>query len=114
MSTDAAADYRNACRELLQEAARRPSMFFRSLPELEAIMDGHSIAFRQCYPTLGACFDRDFSAWLYETTGASTAAGWVLAIKTLARRKKLANGRKPVPLFFDLVQDFLAQWGEQG
>jgi hypothetical protein len=95
------------CYAFIEEALLRPRMYFRDLPELEAILHGHGVAFGQ----LGLInreepFNRSFAAWLRRETGASAAAGWADAVTQLAE----AAGMDTEALFVERVRAFLREW----
>ena len=85
---------------------RTPSMFYRSLKELEAIVAGHQYAFAQ----LGVIdpqesFNYSFGQWLYEVKGVSASAGWAYAIESLMQIDA-SHGNE----FNELVMEFVDQW----
>jgi hypothetical protein len=92
---------------MLESIRTRPALYFRNLAELQAMMLGHETAFAQ----LGLIRDNDsfhkeFSAWLFNLTRQSMAAGWAAAIDELAREENCA----PNDLFFRHAQAFLNEW----
>ena len=107
MSSTSVSDYRNKCKQLLDDAFKYRSMYFRSLDELEAMMRGHCLAFHQLgLVGRGDSFHSCFSTWVHVTADASVAGGWALAIQNLAGDA----GQDPISLFSKLVSEFLDEW----
>jgi len=106
MTSTSDSDYLSHCRAFLAPMKRRPRMFFSSLPELETMMHGHSVAFLQLglIPDESAAFNYRFRDWLLDREKCSTASGWALAVENLAAQQV---GVSAVTLFFDLVTEFL-------
>ncbi len=100
--------YRKKCCELLRRILKQPNANYRSLRELQAILDGHYLAFEQLgYVDRKSSFHRSFSDWLRIHYKASCSAGWDIAIELLAREDGL---REPESLFLILVDKFLQEW----
>lgn len=99
--------YRQACTELIENVLLRPGMYFSSLGELEAIMRGHFVAFKQLkLISSDDPFHSCFGDWLYTKTGVSAASGWSHVIELLASAKK----ENPEEVFSTLVKEFLIHW----
>jgi hypothetical protein len=106
MSSFSDSDYRKFVADYIDKAIMRPSMYYRSLYELEALMGGHAFAFGQIGAIGRQTFNAGFGDWLYRYRGVSAAAGWARAIDLL----KEGSSVDPNRLFADLVRSFLSQW----
>ena len=107
MTSISESGYKYFCNDLVQRAIEKPSMYFKSLKDLECILYGHQEAFEQ----LGAIshmngFHFRFAEWLHAATGESTAAGWAFAIEKLAKSKK----EKSLVVFESFARQFIAEW----
>ncbi|MBL8892022.1 MAG: hypothetical protein JNL67_18750 [Planctomycetaceae bacterium] len=103
MTSISASEYWEYAMEIIRHAMRRPSMYFKTLNELEALMGGHAAAFQQLRVIeRDAAFSSAFSEWIMTTTGESCAAGWAYAIEQIAMRE----GNEVVTVFQRLAKDF--------
>ncbi|MEJ7595483.1 MAG: hypothetical protein WKF77_28540 [Planctomycetaceae bacterium] len=109
MLSISASDYRKACREVVQSALKRPQMYFESLRELEAIMQGHATAFSQLASIVREeTFHSQFSDWLFKLKGLSCAGGWAYAIEEQCKE----SGDDPVKVFGEYAGRFLDEWND--
>lgn len=84
-------------------------MYYGSLKEFEAYLNGHQMAFFQLGAiAAGDSFHSTFVDWLFETAKVSGAAGWYCALEQLAEREKKSEEE----LFQTLAPEFLAGWGK--
>ena len=83
-------------------------MYFQSLPEFEAILRGHELAFEQISGlSQHDLFHKRFSDWIYNRHELSCASGWAFAIVQYCAEKKL----DPFTVFQHYVGEFLDEWG---
>ncbi len=109
MTSISPSDYRKHCADLVLHAVKRPRMYYSELPLLEAVLDGHWLAFEQiCGVERSMSFQDSFSAWLDATRSVSVSCGWAYAITELAAE----TNADPDTLFADLVNEFLPGWIE--
>jgi len=82
-------------------------MYFNTLPELEAIMYGHGVAFQQLgvVSDSSETFNVRFGQWLEEYKRCSLSAGWGVAVEELAQKTEVDS----VGLFFALKDEFTDQ-----
>ena len=100
-------DYRHFCSELIYEALEKPSMYFRTLEELQSIMFGHYFAYMQLGAiTARQSFSNCFVEWLRKTSEVSFSLGWADGIEQMALETDLDS----VALFSQLVREFLSRW----
>ncbi len=108
MNSTSNCDYRKKCCELLRRILKAPKANYRSLRELQAILDGHYLAFEQLgYVDRKSSFHRSFSDWLRVNYKASCSAGWDVAIELLAKKD---GSTEPENLFLILIEKFLQEW----
>lgn len=101
-------DYRKKCCELLRRILKDPKANYRSLTELQAILNGHYLAFEQLgQAERKSSFQRSFSDWLRVNYKASCSAGWDIAIELLSKKDGLTE---PESLFLILIEKFLQDW----
>ncbi len=109
MTSISASDYRKHCADLLLHVVKRPRMYYSELRLLEAILNGHWIAFEQtCGVERSMSFHSSFSAWLRATRSVSVSCGWAYAITEMVEE----TNADPDTLFADLVNEFLPGWIE--
>jgi len=110
MLSSSVSDYRKQCGEFIGLAVKYNEMYFRSIEELQLIMNGHHIAYDQLkLVTTEQSFNACFTEWLCRTKSGSGEAGWAYAIDSMATEE----GIDSLALFKSLVQDFLTQWYER-
>lgn len=106
MSFSLVSEYEPACQLLIGEVLGRPRLFYSTLSGLEAMMQGHEVAFRQFGSIEGeVSFNRDFGIWLHRECGVSTSAGWAVALADMAGDPVVPRER-----FSILVRRFLSVW----
>ncbi|MDB5390737.1 MAG: hypothetical protein JWM11_6383 [Planctomycetaceae bacterium] len=107
MTSNSVSDYRLAARSFIGQALSRPSMFFKTLDQLESIMYGHGFAYQQMlFVTNDETFNIHFSDWLYERKTLSCSSGWAYAIEQYCAKRK----QNSVRAFTRYVSDFFENW----
>ena len=120
MSSPSSADYREACIAFIDEALKRPTVWFEDLHSLAAMMIGHQVAFEQLTSKTGAptftntvSFHSQFSQWLSEQKKLTAAAGWAFAIEAQVSEIELSDHElfdKRVEIFNEYVHEFFEDW----
>lgn len=110
MTSPSVSRYAGFCRSFFASVERRPLMYFSRLADLETIMHGHGLAFIQLgvVDDRSATFNHRFGEWLMTTGASSSAAGWAVAVESLAN----ARAVDPIGLFFELLDEFMDSWGQ--
>ena len=100
-------EYKSLCVDIIQDAIKRPSMYFERLDQLDYFMAGHAYPFRQLgVLTLEETFNYSFNQWMLTTRSLSGSAGWAYTMNELSQ----ATGQDELTVFKDLVLDFLNEW----
>lgn len=99
-------DYKRSCESLIADALRVPTMYFRTLSELETTMFGHAYAFTQLgVITRPKSFNVRFSHWLSQTKGVPDAMGWAYAVEQIESSAAARNR-----VLAELLAEFWGQW----
>lgn len=101
-------EYQIRCRDYIQRALKRPSMYYRSLQDFEAMLLGYSLAHVEL-GLISQCdsFDVCFCEWLKQETDVPIQSGWALAIERLS-----PNHISMQRTFEKFVLEFLDQWSD--
>lgn len=101
-------EYRDRCRKYIQRALKRPTMYYRSLQDFEAMQLGYSLAHIELgLISQNDSFDTCFCHWLKQTKNVPNESGWASAIESLS-----SDPSSFQITFEKLVLEFLESWTE--
>ena len=109
MKSNFTSPYWRMCADYVYAALQRPTMYFQSLSEMEAMLSGHAEAFCQLGLIVREeAFNSKFNDWLYERKAISTSAGWAHAINQLGNTDAGNATSAFAALFIEFMQELAA------